>query len=47
MYEHVHALLMEKFEVEKLHMDSIMCYWKMFKNGTLKMVNFEPCSEIQ
>ena len=35
---------MEKFEVEKLHMDSIMCYWKMFKNSTLKIVNFEPFS---
>ena len=47
MYEHVSALLMEKFEGEKLHIDSIMCYWKMFKNSTLKMVNFEPIFEIQ
>ena len=45
MYEHVSALLMQKFEVEKLHMDSIMCYWKMLKNTTLKMVNFGPVFE--
>ena len=28
-------------------MDSTICYWKMFRNTTLKMVNFEPFFEIQ
>ena len=28
-------------------MDSTICYWKMFRNTTLKMVNFEPFVEIQ
>ena len=47
MYEDASALGMETFEVEKLHMDSIMCFWKMFRNTTLNMVNFEPFFEIQ
>ena len=34
-------------EVEKFHMDSIICYWKMLRNTMLKMVNFEPFFEIQ
>ena len=28
-------------------MDSTICYWKMFRNITLKTVNFEPFVEIQ
>ena len=41
------AMLMETLEVKKLHMDFIMCYWKMLKNTTHKRVHIEPCFEIQ
>ena len=37
----------EQFEVEKFHMNSTISFWKMFRNTTLKMVNFEPFVEIQ
>ena len=36
------GLANEQFGIEKFHMDSNIYYWKMLRNITLKMVNFEP-----